>query len=490
MRVPPAGATNPVAARRDEIDTAGMTAARTFGDLVAEGAAVPVDGWDFSWFAGRATEERPPWGYARMMAGRMACADAVLDVQTGGGEVLATVRRPPPTLAATESWPPNVAKAHTTLRPLGASVVGAADDGPLPFRSGSFDLVVSRHPVVTVWPEVARVLRPGGVYLSQQIGAGTNRELTDAVMGPQPVSDARRPERAVAAAESAGLVVDDLREATLGVEFFDVAAVVHFLRKVLWTRPGLHRRPLPREPRPPARADPRRGIVRLAFPALPDRGAPAVTTVEEAEKIQRDLAALVEIPAGPVPAPRTVAALDVSYEVGGDRLVAAAVVVAADGTVLEERTVAGRADFPYVPGLLAFREVPVLLEVLRLVVTPVDLLLCDGQGYAHPRRCGSACHVGVLTGMPSVGCAKNHFVGEHAEPGPERGDRAPLVDAGKVVGAVLRTQCAVRPVYVSPGHRIGVEQATDLVLALTSRFRLPDGLRRADHISRQALREL
>jgi SAM-dependent methyltransferase len=237
MRVPPAGATNPVAARRDEIDTAGMTAARTFDDLVAEGAAVPVDGWDFSWFAGPATEERPPWGYARMMAGRMACGDAALDVQTGGGEVLATVQRPPPTLAATESWPPNVAKAHATLRPLGASVVQVADDGPLPFRSGSFDLVVSRHPVVTVWPEVARVLRPGGVYLSQQIGAGTNRELTDAVMGPQPVSDARSPERAVAAAEAAGLVVDDLREATLRVEFFDVAAVVHFLRKVLWTVP-------------------------------------------------------------------------------------------------------------------------------------------------------------------------------------------------------------------------------------------------------------
>ena len=210
----------------------------------------------------------------------------------------------------------------------------------------------------------------------------------------------------------------------------------------------------------------------------------------EAERTQQDLAAAVEIPAGPVPAPRTVAALDVSYEVDGDRMVAAAVVVAADGEVLEERTVRGRAEFPYVPGLLAFREVPILLEVLQQVVTPLDMLLCDGHGRAHPRRCGSACHIGVVTGIPAIGCAKNHFVGEHEEPGPERGDRSPLVDAGEVVGTVLRTRRGVRPVYVSPGHRVGVEQAGDIVLSLCSQHRLPDALRRADHISRQALKQL
>jgi deoxyribonuclease V len=209
--------------------------------------------------------------------------------------------------------------------------------------------------------------------------------------------------------------------------------------------------------------------------------------VVEAERIQRELAAMVEIPAGPVPAPRAVAALDVSYAVGEDRTVAAAVVVA-DGEIVEERTVGGRADFPYRPGLLAFREVPILLEVLDRLVTPVDLLLCDGQGLAHPVRCGSACHLGVVTGLPAVGCAKSRFVGEHAEPGPRRGDRAPLVDGGERVGTVLRTQDGVRPVYVSPGHRIGIEQADELVLGLCSAYRLPDGLRRADHISRQALR--
>jgi SAM-dependent methyltransferase len=215
---------------------------RSFADLVAEGAAEPVEGWDFSWFEGRASEERPPWGYARMMAARMAGARAALDIQTGGGEVLATalagVRPPPPVLAATESWPPNLALAAARLRPLGGRVVQAADDGGLPFATGTFDLVVSRHPVETVWPEVARVLRPGGHYFSQQIGAGSNRELSDFMMGPQPVSPDRDPRLAVAEAQAAGLAVTDLREQALRTVFDDVGAVVYFLRKVLWTVPG------------------------------------------------------------------------------------------------------------------------------------------------------------------------------------------------------------------------------------------------------------
>jgi SAM-dependent methyltransferase len=117
-------------------------------------------------------------------------------------------------------------------------VVRADDAGGLPFATGTFDLVVSRHPVVAVWPEIARVLAPGGVYLSQHVGAGSNRELTDFMMGPQPVHPGRRPDRAVTAARAAGLEVTDLREQALRVEFFDVGAVVYFLRKVLWTVPG------------------------------------------------------------------------------------------------------------------------------------------------------------------------------------------------------------------------------------------------------------
>jgi SAM-dependent methyltransferase len=210
----------------------------SFEDLLAEGTAVPVEGWDFSWFEGRATEERPPWGYARMMAERMARAAAALDVQTGGGEVLARIPYPPPVLAATESWPPNVALARRNLAPLGAVVAEVADDADLPFPAESFDLVVSRHPTEVLWPEIARVLRPGGTYFSQQVGAGSNRELTDFLMGPQPVSQARSPQRAVAEAQAVGLTVTDLREQSLRTVFNDVGAVVYFLRKVIWTVPG------------------------------------------------------------------------------------------------------------------------------------------------------------------------------------------------------------------------------------------------------------
>jgi SAM-dependent methyltransferase len=212
-------------------------AVRSFEQLVAEGAAAPVAGWDFSWFEGRATEERPPWGYARLMGERMARAEAALDIETGGGEVLATVARPPALLVATEGWWPNVEVARARLRALGARVVAAADTPTLPFTDASFDLVVSRHPVVVLWREIARVLRPGGTYLSQQIGPGTNRELTDFMMGPQPVNDSRSAASARRAAESAGLEVVDLRECAPRVAFFDVGAVVHFLRKVRWTVP-------------------------------------------------------------------------------------------------------------------------------------------------------------------------------------------------------------------------------------------------------------
>lgn len=218
-----------------------MSTSKEFEELVAEGASVPVEGWDFSWFEGRATEERPSWGYTRLLVERAGRVSTALDVQTGGGEVfagvLAQVDRRPPQLAATESWPPNLAIATRNLAPFGVSVLEAADDGPLPFADESFELVVSRHPVVTVWEEIARVLAPGGSYLSQQVGAGSNRELIDFMMGPQTHGDARDPARAVRSAEAAGLVVVDLRQEPLRIVFNDVGAVVYFLRKVLWTVP-------------------------------------------------------------------------------------------------------------------------------------------------------------------------------------------------------------------------------------------------------------
>ena len=219
----------------------GGPSSRSFAELVAEAEAEPVEGWDFSWLEGRAAEERPSWGYARNLVPRLASAGAVLDVQTGGGEVFAealAAAGAPGVVAATESWRPNVELARARLEPFAATVVEVPDDAALPFDADTFDLVVSRHPTVVAWPEIARVLRPGGTYFSQQVGAGSNRELTDFMMGPQPVSGRRAPARAVADAEAAGLNVADLRQETLEVRFYDVGAVVYFLRKVLWTVPG------------------------------------------------------------------------------------------------------------------------------------------------------------------------------------------------------------------------------------------------------------
>jgi SAM-dependent methyltransferase len=211
---------------------------RTFAELVAEGESVPVEGWDFSWFEGRATEERPTWGYARLMGERMAKAQAALDIETGGGEVLATVDNGPIELMATESWLPNLEIARRNLAHLRACVVHVDDTADLPFPDDHFDLVVSRHPTTVLWGEIARVLAPGGSYLSQQVGAGSVRELTDAMMGPQPVSQSRSPDVAVADAAAAGLDIVDLRSEALRMEFFDIAAVIVFLRKVIWTVPG------------------------------------------------------------------------------------------------------------------------------------------------------------------------------------------------------------------------------------------------------------
>ncbi|MGI5410915.1 class I SAM-dependent methyltransferase [Streptomyces chartreusis] len=217
---------------------------RPFEELLAEGAAVPTEGWDFSWFRGRATEARPSWGYAVSLADRLAGASAALDLQTGGGEVLdfALGRAPkaPVLTVATEGWPPNVAKATSLLAPRGVAVVASPEEAPLPFADAAFDLVTSRHPVRAHWPEIARVLRPGGTYFAQHVGPHSVFELVEYFLGPQPeeVRSGRDPERERADAEAAGLEVVDLRAEELRMEFHDIAAVVHFLRKVVWMVPG------------------------------------------------------------------------------------------------------------------------------------------------------------------------------------------------------------------------------------------------------------
>jgi SAM-dependent methyltransferase len=212
-----------------------------FDAFVAEGDAAPIDGWDFSWFEGRATEQRPSWGYACLLSGRLSKVGSALDIQTGGGEVfawsLAQARERPSRVVATEAWPPNAAIARARLTELGGIVVQVADDVGLPFVDGGFELLSSRHPVEIVWQEIARVLQAGGAFMSQMVGAGSNRELYEYLMGPQAFDLSRSPEVATAAAEAAGLHVVDLREESLEVVFFDIGAVVHFLRKVLWTVP-------------------------------------------------------------------------------------------------------------------------------------------------------------------------------------------------------------------------------------------------------------
>ncbi|HEX8203695.1 MAG TPA: deoxyribonuclease V [Isosphaeraceae bacterium] len=192
-----------------------------------------------------------------------------------------------------------------------------------------------------------------------------------------------------------------------------------------------------------------------------------------ARALQVELARRVDTstPLGPW---ETVAAADVSFDRGGEELYAAVVVVRARTFALVERVgVAGPATFPYVPGLLSFREAPALIEAFGRLRTRPDVVVCDGQGIAHPRRLGIASHLGLWLDRPTVGCAKSRLCGRYEVPGPDRGDRSPLVDRGEVVGAVVRTRPRVAPLFVSPGHRCDLDGAVALVLAVGDGLRLP-----------------
>jgi deoxyribonuclease V len=183
-----------------------------------------------------------------------------------------------------------------------------------------------------------------------------------------------------------------------------------------------------------------------------------------------------------------VAGLDVAYAESGDRLAAAVVVLDPQTlAVIDEAVVLDRPRLPYVPGLFAFRELPALLNALDQLKTPPDLLVCDGHGLAHPRRFGLACHVGVLTGLPSLGVGKTPLIGQWEPPKPERGRQTELRDEGQTVGRVLRTQTNVKPVFVSVGHRVSLDYACAQVLAFSPRYRLPETTRQADRRCRRAL---
>lgn len=230
--------------------------------------------------------------------------------------------------------------------------------------------------------------------------------------------------------------------------------------------------------------------VPITDPTLDPAAEPWPTTAEEALALQDRLRPLVDT-TGPGPREvRRVAGLDVAYAEDSDRLAAAVVVLDARTlAVLERSVVLGRARFPYVPGLFAFRELPSLVAALDGLGTPPDLLVCDGQGLAHPRRFGLACHLGVHTGIPSIGVGKTAFVGTYDPPATARGSVSDLVLDGEVVGAVLRTRPGVKPVFVSVGHGLDLATACRHVLNLTPEYRLPETTRQADNACRTALKQ-
>ena len=208
-------------------------------ELIADAADADVTGWGFRALEGRATEERPVWGYARLLARAVANAEVAIDLDTGGGEVLSES----PVLAAeqhaTESWPPNAARARQLLGARGVQVHETSPGAPIPLPDGAADLVTSRHPVAPDWPEIARVLAPGGEYLAQHVGPASAFALIEHFIGPTTEAQrrGRDPRDEAAAAEAAGLEILELRTARLRMEFFDVGAVVWILRKCVWWVP-------------------------------------------------------------------------------------------------------------------------------------------------------------------------------------------------------------------------------------------------------------
>jgi deoxyribonuclease V len=214
-------------------------------------------------------------------------------------------------------------------------------------------------------------------------------------------------------------------------------------------------------------------------------------SVKEALALQKQLAPLVgQASIFALDQIRSVAGLDVSYVRREGETVQgrAAIVVLSfpDLKVIEQATAVTEVTFPYVPGLLSFREVPVLLAGLEQLETQPDILICDGQGYAHPRRFGLASHLGVYLGIPSVGCAKSRLIGSYDEPGSQQGSLSPLSDHGEVIGMVVRSKTGTKPLFVSTGHLIDLATAVELVLRCLRGYRLPEPTRLADKLTHPA----
>ncbi len=199
----------------------------------------------------------------------------------------------------------------------------------------------------------------------------------------------------------------------------------------------------------------------------------------KAIRIQEELRQRLQLPEGKISL-RTIAAGDVSYSHTEDRLYAAFLLFSyPDLTLLERASAQGRATFPYIPGLLTFREAPVLMKAFSKLEIKPDMILVDGQGIAHPRSMGIAAHLGVLLDLPSIGCAKTRLFGTFEEPAKNRGSAIPLRHEGRTVGLVVRTRTGVKPVFVSPGNKMDIETSGQIVLSLCRGYRIPEPLRQA-----------
>ncbi|MEJ2622049.1 MAG: deoxyribonuclease V [Candidatus Thiodiazotropha sp.] len=206
-------------------------------------------------------------------------------------------------------------------------------------------------------------------------------------------------------------------------------------------------------------------------------------TPKEAIALQKQLSSLI-IRYDQLAPPQRIAGIDVGFEAAGE--ITRAVVAVLDITnleLLEQAIIRVPTQFPYIPGLLSFREVPAILKAIDELSEKPDLLLCDGQGVAHPRRFGLACHLGLLTDIPSIGVAKTRLVGHHDTLPEAKGSWVPLLDRDEVIGAVLRSRSGVKPIYVSIGHRLSLSSALDYVLAATTRYKLPETTRMAHHLA-------
>ncbi len=211
----------------------------------------------------------------------------------------------------------------------------------------------------------------------------------------------------------------------------------------------------------------------------------------EAVETQNRLREKIRLTPLPLKTIRHVAGADIAISKKLKRLVAAVVVLRfPELDIVESRATHVALSFPYIPGLLSFREIPGMIRCLEKVFTPFEIMLCDGQGIAHPRRFGLASHLGVLLQIPTIGCAKSRLVGEYEPVGREKGDESSLIYGGKCVGSVLRTRAGVKPIFVSPGHRIDRACSRRIVLACTKKYRIPEPTRQAHILAGETKRSL